>query len=522
MSAARAKPAAPPTALPVALPAALGATPLAAGLPRQTGHPSYHRPALALALACAALLATGCASVDFPRTIEQTNELAGDFTGGKLSLALTDEQRAALAREADALLRQPLGRDQAVQLALVNSPALQALLAGRWAESATAAQSGRLPNPVFAFERLRTGDELELSRLLSFGLLDLLTLPQRHGIAQRRIEESRLRLAADVIDQVTRVRQAWIDAVSAEQTLAYARQIHDNAEASAELARRMQAVGNFNRLDRARHQAFYADAATRLAGVQQAATNRREALVRLLGLSDAQAALLRLPPRLPDPPATPLDAAEAARADSAGRLDIRIAQSALDATARAQGLGSVTSVIDIELGVRRETLFDDAAGTRHSGRGTEIELRLPLFDWGDARRAALNAQTLAAAQRLQATVRAAGSHLRDGYTAYRTAHDLVKHYRDEVLPLRRTIADENLLRYNAMLIGVFELLADSREQITSVMAAIAAERQFWLADAALQATLIGRPVIAAGSTLTAGAATGPDATPGSGATAAAH
>ena len=33
---------------------------------------------------------------------------------------------------------------------------------------------------------------------------------------------------------------------------------------------------------------------------------------------------------------------------------------------------------------------------------------------------------------------------------------------------------------------------------------------------------LGRPVIAAGSTLTAGAATGPDATPGSGATAAAH
>ena len=35
------------------------------------------------------------------------------------------------------------------------------------------------------------------------------------------------------------------------------------------------------------------------------------------------------------------------------------------------------------------------------------------------------------------------------------------HYRDEVLPLRRVIAEENLLRYNGMLIGVFELLADA-------------------------------------------------------------
>ena len=55
------------------------------------------------------------------------------------------------------------------------------------------------------------------------------------------------------------------------------------------------------------------------------------------------------------------------------------------------------------------------------------------------------------------------------------------------------ISEENVLRYNGMLIGVFELLADSRDQIGAVISAIAAEQQFWLTDAALQATLIGRP-----------------------------
>ena len=55
--------------------------------------------------------------------------------------------------------------------------------------------------------------------------------------------------------------------------------------------------------------------------------------------------------------------------------------------------------------------------------------------------------------------------------AYRIAYDLARHYRDEIVPLRKTIADEMLL-YNGMLIGVFELLADSREQIGSVMQAI--------------------------------------------------
>jgi hypothetical protein len=49
-----------------------------------------------------------------------------------------------------------------------------------------------------------------------------------------------------------------------------------------------------------------------------------------------------------------------------------------------------------------------------------------------------------------------------------------RHYRDEVVPLRQTISEENLLRYNGMLIGVFELLADTRDQVNTVRAAIAA------------------------------------------------
>jgi hypothetical protein len=62
------------------------------------------------------------------------------------------------------------------------------------------------------------------------------------------------------------------------------------------------------------------------------------------------------------------------------------------------------------------------------------------------------------------------------------------------VPLRKSISEENLLRYNGMLIGVFELLADAREQVSSVRQAIATQRDFWLADATLRSTLIGRPV----------------------------
>ena len=442
------------------------------------------------------LVLSGCATVDFDKSVANTNEQAASFTNGQLALVRSDDQRAEMDEIAGEILSKPVGQSDAVRLTLVNSPALQALLAQNWADATNAAQTGRIANPVFGFQRLRFADELELERLLAFGLLDLLTWPQRYQMAEVQIAQQQLRLTNTVIDQVTMVRQAWVRAVAAQQSLVYAKQVSDAAQASSELARRMQAVGNFSKLQRARQQAFYADAATQWAVAQHASVATLEELTRLLGLTETQAESLVLPDRLPDLPAGPRSAEDVSKSASKERLDIQLARAELDAQAKAQGLNLVTSFTDIELGVRRDTVFDNAAGTSTSRRGYEVSLRLPIFDWGDNQRDAMNAQTLAAANRLEATVRAGGSSLRESYSAYRTAFDVSKHYRDEVVPLRKLISEENVLRYNGMLIGVFELLADTRDQVSSVIAAIAAEQQFWLTDAALQAAIIGKPTMA--------------------------
>ena len=56
---------------------------------------------------------------------------------------------------------------------------------------------------------------------------------------------------------------------------------------------------------------------------------------------------------------------------------------------------------------------------------------------------------------------------------------------------------ENQLRYNGMLISVFELLADARSQITSVNGYIDALRDYWIAQADLDMALIGKPGMSA-------------------------
>ena len=389
--------------------------------------------------AAAALLLAGCASVGIDEALRDANTRAAPFTQGQLELSRTQDQlerRAALAEE---LLAQPLSEDAAVRLALANSPALQALLAQHWAELAAANQLGRLPNPVFSFERMRLGQELEIGRMLSFGLLDLLLLPQRISVAQSQAEAARLQLSGAVVEQVTQVRQAWVRAVAARQSVQYAQQVQEAAAASAELARRMQQVGNFSKLQRARQQVFHADATTQLALARQLTDATREALVRALGLTDAQTAALKLPERLPDLPQAPREAAEVAASAGQQRLDLQLARAQLDAAGKSQGLNLLATYVDAQLGLRHDSLFDNTHGERATRRGFELDIALPLFDWGSARRDQLDARSLAAASRYEAIARGASSQLRESYSAYRTAWDIARHYRWRQLAAAREL-----------------------------------------------------------------------------------
>lgn len=452
----------------------------------------------ALAWALAAMPLAACTTVNLDQSLEPVQaDLNTNGKIAKITLAQNAEQQLERKKAAEDLLAKPLTQDHAISLAVLNSPQFQVLLAENLRKANEAAQIGRIANPVLTFERLTVqnapNNELEIGRMLTFGLLDLLSLPMRQGIAQQKLQDAQLNLHTEVLGHLGQVRKAWVKAVAAKQQLMYAQQVRESAEASAELARRMQAVGNFNKLSRARQQLFYADASTRLSVAQLDATARREELVRLLGLSTEQAQRLTLPDRLPDLPKQHLPAAELSTALLEKRLDVQIAKAQFNAASREQGLGKLASFTDIELGLRRDTSYDKADGDVAKARGFELDIRLPIFDWGNLKRESLNAKTLSAANQLDYTVRAASSHLRQSHAQYRSRYEIARHYQDEVIPLRKAMSDENLLRYNGMLIGVFELLADSRDQVAAVSQALAAQEQFWIAHADLQAAQWGLP-----------------------------
>lgn len=463
----------------------------------------------AVLIGCAPLLMMACSSLELAPNLEATQSFARERFATEVRLLDSDQERRAAQEEVDRLLQAPLPKDAAQRIALAYSPAFQSLLFEGAEASARATQSARLANPVFSFEKLVRREEgvreLDITRMLSLPLIDLILLPARRDIANTEQQRLRMRAAGQVVQTVTEAREAWVRAVAANQARAYAAQVMKAAELSAELARRMQAAGNFSRLQRARQQAFYAEAAAQSLRAAQLALETREALVRVLGLNDVQAANLRLPERLPDLPAAPRDEQGALQGGLDERIDLRLARHELAGVARSQGLTRLQSVVN---GFEVAGIVGSESG-KPSQRGYELSMPLPLFDTGDATRAGAQAAYMAAFNRVVQTGVDASSRLRQQYGAYRTAYELARHYRDEIVPLRKTISDEVLLKYNGMLEGVFELLADAREQVASVIGALDAQRDFWLADAALQAEMLGKPVSFA---LSAAPQTNPEAT----------
>jgi outer membrane protein TolC len=429
----------------------------------------------------------GCSTFSKDGGFDTVSATAKTRLGKEAFLVKTDADRDAVEKRTRALLAKPLSMDDAVQVALLNNRGLQASYAELGLSEADLVQAGRLPNPSFTFSRTRADNgDLNIGRAFAANVLGILTLPLAVHIEGRRFEQTKLETADAMLKVAADARRAYIDAVAADQAANYAKQVQDSAAAGAELASRMRRAGNFSKLDDAREQAFYAESVAQSAKARQRAVAAREKLTRTMGLSGAEATY-KLPDRLPDLPKERPDLRDLEAFAMQNRLDIQAERLRTQGVASSLGLTRATRFINaLELGYLNN--YETDKGHEH---GYEISVEIPIFDWGSAKVARAQAIYMQSANRLAQTAIDARSEVRESYSAYVTSYDVAKRYRDEIVPLRKTISDELLLRYNGMLASTFELLADSREQMGAVNGYIDSLKDYWLADTDLRMAVGG-------------------------------
>jgi cobalt-zinc-cadmium efflux system outer membrane protein len=453
---------------------------------------------------CLALVAAfvaqsaGCApSTDPTRAFESVRDLTHDRAGAQTAWLRGGAPDAQVRRQIDDLLAKPIGADEAAQIALLCHPKLQAEYEHLGVAQADLVDAGLLKNPVFsAMVRWPDGGgspNVELGVAADF--LDLLFIGARKTIATAEFERERLSVADAVVSHAAETRAAFFELQGARQMLELRRTVLGSEEAAAETARRLHAAGNISQLDADREQAMLEQSRTELIDAEAEVKRKQERLAALMGMPD-HAEHVQIADRLPTPPATDQPLGGLVARAGMQRLDLAAAKQDTLLLARSLKLTRKTTLIEeAEVGVSTERESEGEWVT-----GPEISVPLPIFNLGQARVAAARHQLRESERRYEALQQQATSDVRVAYASMAAARRRFEHQRDVVLPLRQRIVQQSQLHYNAMIVGVFELLEAKQREIDAGREYVAALTDYWTARAALERAVGGRLSVGAPST----------------------
>jgi cobalt-zinc-cadmium efflux system outer membrane protein len=384
------------------------------------------------------------------------------------------------------LLTGTLAPDGAVEVALLRNQGLVAAYEELGIAQADLVQAGLLRNPSFGarvrFPTSGPGGFVDTEFSVVQDFLNLITLPLRKRVAAAQLDATKARVGNAVLELTAQVRQAVVTLQAAQATVEVRTLVLEAQSAAAELRVRQRAAGNISELDLNQQQAFFEQSKLDLGRAELQATEQREQVNRLLGLWGPDSASWKVESKLRDVPEQDPSLEHVESLAIARRLDLIAVRAETQALEQAASLAGVSRAIPaLQVGV---STGRDAEGTRVTG--PELSVELPIFDQGQARTARIVAevrQSRARQAELAVNIRAEVRALRSRLV---TTHRSAEHYRTVLLPLREKAVKESQLRYNAMLLGVFQLLQTRREQIEAYRDYLDTVRDYWITRAELE------------------------------------
>lgn len=430
---------------------------------------------------------TGCAPVNLSAGFPEVSAAIAERGTAKIVWNRGTELDQEATDQLRSLLQRKLTADDAVQIALINNRDLQGIYSELGVAQADLVQAGLFRNPILdaavLFPLSGVRPDLQLTMVISF--LDALYVPLRKRVAAAQFETAKFHVTGVVLDFALQVRAAFYAHQANEQLLELRRSIVQALTASYEVSRQLHEAGNITDLTLARDRVSMEASKLALRSAEVAARQSREQLNSFMGTwgEDTQ---WEIDGRLPEIPSEPPPMGGIEQAALTRSVDLSHARQRILAAGQQLGYDRATALIPaLELG---------AEGEREEGWkvGPVLSVPIPLFDQGQARVGRVVAELRRAQQeyyalgvRIRAVARAAQDRLQG-------AQDQAQYYRDILLPLQERIVNEAQLQYNAMQVGIFQLLRDREQQIETGVAYVEALREYWLARADLEQLSSGR------------------------------
>jgi cobalt-zinc-cadmium efflux system outer membrane protein len=424
----------------------------------------------------------------FRKVQEEVGERAGAEVRWEKEIA-SREQTSAIVRK---LLKEPLTVSSSVQIALLNNRALQATFEEVGIAQADVIEAVTLPNPSVDFDvefPLVAGTLNRYGWLVAQEFVQILMIPLKKKFAEERLEAIELRVAAETLELVEKVKATYFTVQADQQLISRLKLIQEANAASLDLGQKQYKAGNITDLALLQLQAAYSQGRLDIAKAEADLRDKREELTQLLGLWGSQTAWRIQGDIMPIPDAGfSLKGLESLAV--AQRLDLRAAHRELTSIVTALGLTKIyrwVPVLEFGFAGERDVDIDGALNM-----GPSFRLEVPIFNQGQARLARLRAELRRAENQLASLaveIRSQTRELRDRLISLR---DMAKFYHDDLLPTRIKIVNKALLEYNAMQLSPYELFLAKSQELEAERNYIDTLRDYWITRAKLERTVGGK------------------------------
>jgi cobalt-zinc-cadmium efflux system outer membrane protein len=442
------------------------------------------------------VLLGGCASASLSTDVTRVRELSHTEASPNVEQQvepLTSDQIADL-------LKHPLDADAAVRIAVLNNRELRAQLRDMGVERGQLMQAGVVANPLVEVEFLPERNSSVALRI-EYEITSLILAPVRAKAAANELESARYRAAGAIVQTGFQVRAAFYALQSAQMRLQIAKRSLDAFAASRDAAEALLKAGNLRELDASSHVLAHERAQVTMNKLELEVANAFEHVHRLLSLDGTHTRWTVASP-LPLAPTSLLivDKLETTALDAS--LEMNEIRQRLEGLARQAGYTALSGwipTIDVDV----HALVGDPEAVNPSAApvrlGVGVAVRLPIFDQQRGTKRVIEAQRDALLERYHGLAINLRSHIRETRNNLGSAHSRSLQYQQTLLPTQAKVFEHTLRQYNAMQLGVFQLLQARREQLDVELEHVETLAEYWTARAAMEALLAGKFVSMAGA-----------------------
>jgi cobalt-zinc-cadmium efflux system outer membrane protein len=484
--------------------------------------------AAGLSLVCLNL-GSGCASTHATEDFQRAADLVADRTGTRDLCTPDSEQRAE--QKVRALLDGGLSIDEAAQVALLNNPEFQSIVAEIGASRADLAQSALLTNPTLSLG-LQFPEGGGLSDLtVGFGaqLADLWQIPIRKQLAEAELERTIHAVGQHAVELVTRVRTACYRVLALQQAVTYTQEnlrLVQRAVALSEAQFRAGEVSEFD-VNLARTGAL--DVQEELIATSGLLEQARADLAQTLGLT-TRIGEIRLTDTLPT--ASQSWPAAEVLLDRAleERFDVRVSWFAVQRAEAALRLECRKFLPDVQLGFAfergeqraipgRNILADTARASIAAGTltaptiqsrgernieksqiidaklGPTLALTLPIFDQNQAQIEKARVRVLQARRDYESRAEAVAADILRATAAARSSLEMLEFQQSKGLSQAMATVDGAERRYQAGEEGVLVLIEAQDSLVKRRRAYVNTLRDYAISLAQLEGAVGGRAVL---------------------------